>query len=121
MRLRSTAEWQRLLDAADVPNMPANTPADLLHDPHLRATGFVRETEHPSEGRLHSLRSPTRWTGTPLDDEATPAPQLGQHTRDVLAEAGYPADAIEALLRNGACGAHAPIENPASGHDRNPP
>lgn len=104
MRQRSTHEWRQLLDVADVPNMPINTPADLLHDPHLRATGFVRETVHPSEGMLHSLRNPTRWSATPLDDRPAHAPQLGEHTHELLLEAGYSAAAAAALMAGGACG-----------------
>ncbi|WP_347615120.1 CoA transferase, partial [Comamonas thiooxydans] len=60
MRERSTAEWRTLLDAADVPNMPMASPEDLLADPHHAATGFVREIEHPSEGRLRTTANPTQ-------------------------------------------------------------
>lgn len=103
MRTRTTAEWQALLDAADVPNMPANSPADLLNNAQLRATGFLQEREHPSEGRLHVLAHPTRWSATPPSREMAPAPQLGEHTREVLREAGYAPERIEALLAQGAC------------------
>ena len=109
MRTRTTAEWRALLDAADVPNMPMNSPADLLANPQLRATGFVRETLHPSEGPLHTLAHPTRWSATPPAREQTPAPRLGEHTRALLTEAGYPPDRIEALLAQGACRAAEPI------------
>jgi crotonobetainyl-CoA:carnitine CoA-transferase CaiB-like acyl-CoA transferase len=100
MRSRSTAEWQALLDAADIPNMPMNSPQDLLDDPHLQATGFIRDTEHPTEGRLRTPGNPTRWSHTPCT-EAGPAPQLGQHTAQVLREAGYAEHAIQALLAQG--------------------
>ena len=100
MRTRSTADWQALLDAADIPNMPMNSPQDLLDDPHLQATGFIRDTEHPTEGRLRTPGSPTRWSHTPCT-EPTPAPQLGQHTVQVLREAGYAESAIQALLAQG--------------------
>ncbi len=101
MRLRPTAEWRQLLDAADVPNMPMNTPHDLLLDPQLRASGLVREVEHPSEGHLHTTGCPTRWSGTPPPHETRPAPQLGQHTREVLSELGYSAARIDALMTIG--------------------
>ena len=45
---RTTAERQTLLAAADIPNMPMNTPQDLLDDPHLNATGFIRHLDHPT-------------------------------------------------------------------------
>ncbi len=104
MRDRTTVEWQTLLDAADVPNMPMNSPADLLTHPQLRATGFMHDTQHPSEGMLHTMAPPTRWSATPPNREQTPAPQLGQHTRELLTEAGYSALQIDELVAQGICG-----------------
>lgn len=103
MRTRTTAQWRELLDAADVPNMPMNSPADLLASPQLRATGFVQEAVHPTEGSMHALAPPTRWSATPPSRDFAPAPRLGEHTVEVLREAGYPAARIEELLENGAC------------------
>jgi crotonobetainyl-CoA:carnitine CoA-transferase CaiB-like acyl-CoA transferase len=109
LRTRSTAEWQTLLDAADVPNMPMNSPADLLTDPQLRATGLVYDVRHPAEGTMHALAHPTRWSATPPARTQPPAPRLGQHTRALLAEAGYTPAQIDALLAQGACQA---VDNP---------
>ncbi len=103
LRARSTAEWRSLLDAADVPHMPMNSPADLLSDPQLRASGFLHDSVHPTEGPLHTMAHPTRWSGTPPPRNFPPAPQLGQHTRAVLVEAGYTPTQIDALLAQGAC------------------
>lgn len=103
MRLRTTQEWQALLDAADVPNMPMASPASLMQDPHLQATGFVRELEHPSEGRLRTTGNPTQWSGTPLDQQASPAPRLGEHTLQVLAELGLSSEHQSAMLAQKAC------------------
>lgn len=100
MRSRSTAEWQALLSAADIPNMPMNSLDDLLNDPHLQATGFIRDTVHPTEGRLRTPGNPTRWSNTPCVVPA-PAPQLGQHTAQVLREAGYAENVIQAMLQAG--------------------
>lgn len=110
LRTRTTAEWQALLDAADVPNMPMNSPADLLANAQLRATGFVHDTLHPSEGPMHALAHPTRWSATPPARAMPPAPRLGEHTRALLAEAGYAAAQIDNLLTQGAC--RAAGENP---------
>lgn len=103
MRTRTTQEWRALLDTADVPNMPMNSPADLLANPQLRATGFVSDTVHPTEGPMHSLAHPTKWSATPPAPALSPAPQLGQHTREVLQQAGYSPERIQALLEQGAC------------------
>ena len=98
MRTRSTAEWRTLLDKADIPNQPMNSPEDILADPHLRATGFLGEEAHPTEGRLRTMRAPTSWSGTPPATPA-PAPNFGEHTVEVLRDAGYSASEIDAMLR----------------------
>ncbi len=109
MAQRSTAQWRELLDAADVPNMPAHSPEELIEDPHHRATGFIREVEHPTEGRLRMTGCPTRWSGTPPPRETLPAPRLGQHSVAILREAGYANAQIEAMLASGACSAPADV------------
>nr|MDP2190295.1 CoA transferase [Rhodoferax sp.] len=103
MLTRTTAQWRVLLDAADVPNMPMNSPQDLMDDPHLRATGFIRDVDHPSEGRLHTPGHPTRWSATPPAGDTRPAPQLGEHTEAVLHELGYASEQIDAMRASGAC------------------
>lgn len=110
LRTRTTAQWRELLDAADVPNMPMNSPADLLANPQLRATGFVQDTVHPSEGPIHGLAHPTRWSATPPARSIPAAPRLGEHTVDLLREAGYEEGRIAELLASGACRAAAPQE-----------
>lgn len=102
MPQRPTAEWLRLLDEADIPAMPVNTLEDLLTDPHLTATGFFVESDHPSEGRIRTTAPPVRFATSPASLRR-PAPRLGEHTREVLMEAGLNADEIAALVDSGAC------------------
>ncbi|WP_431273163.1 CaiB/BaiF CoA transferase family protein [Variovorax ureilyticus] len=108
MRARTTEAWRALLDAADVPNMSMNSPADLLANPQLRATGFLRDTVHPTEGAMHAMAHPTKWSGTPPARQFTPAPRLGEHTAALLREAGYSQADIDELLASGACAAALP-------------
>lgn len=103
MLTRSTEQWRLLLDKADVPNMPMNSPADLLVNPQLRATGFVTDTVHPTEGSMRVLAHPTKWSATPPAPVVSPAPRLGQHTQELLQQAGYSLDRIRALIELGAC------------------
>lgn len=103
MRERTTAEWRSLLDAADVPNMPMASPADLLVDPHHQATGFIRTVQHPTEGLLKTTGVPTQWSSTPPADTLSPAPQLGEHTTAVLQHVGFSIDEIAAMQASGAC------------------
>jgi crotonobetainyl-CoA:carnitine CoA-transferase CaiB-like acyl-CoA transferase len=58
LRLRPTAEWLQLLEAADIPVMPMHTMETLLDDPHLNAIGFFKMIEHPSAGTIRSMSIP---------------------------------------------------------------
>jgi crotonobetainyl-CoA:carnitine CoA-transferase CaiB-like acyl-CoA transferase len=101
MKKRSTAEWLSLLEAADIPVERMNSLEDILADPHLAATGYFVPIEHPSEGRLRTTAVPSEWSESP-PAYRRPAPRLGEHTREVLAEAGYGEAEIERLLASGA-------------------
>jgi crotonobetainyl-CoA:carnitine CoA-transferase CaiB-like acyl-CoA transferase len=101
MRTRTSAEWLAALTAADIPVMPLNSLEDLLDDPHLNATGFFSTREHPSEGALRTMGVPSRWSESP-PDAPRPAPRLGEHTIEVLKEAGYSPAEITSILRTGA-------------------
>ncbi|HEV3106099.1 MAG TPA: CoA transferase [Trinickia sp.] len=100
MPTRTTAEWQALLDEADIPNQVFNTIDSLIDDPHLRATGFIGEEEHPTEGRMLTLGNPTTWSATPAT-APSPAPGLGEHSAAVLRLAGYTDEQIEEMHRSG--------------------
>jgi crotonobetainyl-CoA:carnitine CoA-transferase CaiB-like acyl-CoA transferase len=95
---QSTAYWLSFFKKADIPAVPLNTLETLLDDPHLEAVGAFAWREHPSEGRLRSLEPPGTWSGTP-PSVRRPAPKLGQHTEEVLAEAGFSATEIQAIIR----------------------
>jgi crotonobetainyl-CoA:carnitine CoA-transferase CaiB-like acyl-CoA transferase len=94
---RTSAEWLRLLMEADIPVTPLNSVDDLIQDPHLAESGFYVATEHPTEGKLRTMAVPGRWSGTP-PAELRPAPRLGEHSVEVLGEAGYTHAEIEAMI-----------------------
>jgi crotonobetainyl-CoA:carnitine CoA-transferase CaiB-like acyl-CoA transferase len=94
---KTTDEWVELFDRLDVPAARYNSIDDLLTDPHLADVGFFRTEEHPSEGRLRRTKLANSFSGGARQDE-THAPRTGEHTREVLAEAGYAASEIDALL-----------------------
>jgi crotonobetainyl-CoA:carnitine CoA-transferase CaiB-like acyl-CoA transferase len=104
MQSRTTAQWRELLEQADIPNMPIDSPADLLVDPHHMATGFIQTYEHPTEGALWHIGNPTKWSNHPqlgrIDavNGLTPAAGLGQHTAKVLRELGYDEATIARML-----------------------
>ncbi|QHE87869.1 CaiB/BaiF CoA transferase family protein [Hydrogenophaga sp. BPS33] len=100
LRTRDTAAWLELFNAADIPAMPLHTPESLVRDPHLQATGFFSFTEHPSEGRIRQMAYPSTWSAS-QPESARPVPRLGEHSQEVLREAGYSDAQIGALLHSG--------------------
>ena len=101
LRQRTTAEWLETFAALDVPAARYNTIEDLLEDPHLGDAGFWVAEDHPTEGRLRRTRVTSRFGGG-MRDEALPAPRMGQHTREVLAEAGFTEAEVGRMLDSGA-------------------
>jgi crotonobetainyl-CoA:carnitine CoA-transferase CaiB-like acyl-CoA transferase len=101
MATRSTQEWIALLEGADIPCMPLHDIDSLTRDPHLAAVGMIREVTHPTEGLMRQIGVPVRLSGTPVAAEQRPAPQLGQHSVEILREAGFCAAAIESLQARG--------------------
>jgi crotonobetainyl-CoA:carnitine CoA-transferase CaiB-like acyl-CoA transferase len=97
---RSSEEWLRELRARDIPCARVNSIGELLDDPHLRATQFFREYDHPTEGRLRDARSPFRLYDEPECDDR-PAPCIGAQGREILAECGYDDAAIARLAEAG--------------------
>jgi crotonobetainyl-CoA:carnitine CoA-transferase CaiB-like acyl-CoA transferase len=83
----STQHWLKLLVEEDIPVMPMLRLDDLRDDPHLQATQAWIDLKHPSEGHLRAFRPPVRMSDTPTGI-TRPAPRLGEHTREVLAEVG---------------------------------
>lgn len=97
---RPTEHWVDLLDQAGVPGGPVLRYDETLQNKQVLARDMVVDLEHPKIGPMKSLGVAPKLSGTPLQVR-TPAPWLGQHTDDVLREAGYDEDAIAALYEEG--------------------
>src|SRR5581483_5780763 len=90
---RTTQEWMRILDDAGVPASPIQTAGEVLDDPQLAALGQMS----PVPGTpLSSPLLPLEFSGAAM--EAGSVPKLGEHTREVLGEAGFSAAEIESLV-----------------------
>ncbi|WP_298233048.1 CoA transferase [uncultured Azohydromonas sp.] len=97
MRTRSTADWLELMNRADIPAAPMLTLDSVVTDPHLEAVGMFQLVEHPTEGVVRQLRPPTQWSESP-PTVRLPAPSLGQHTAEVLREAGVDPAQIDQIV-----------------------
>lgn len=101
LKTKTSAEWLELLRAADIWCGPVYGYADLVDDEQIKHNGTFVEYEHPTEGKVKTPGFPIRFSKTPSTVDRG-APVTGQDTRDVLAEAGYAAEKIEALEKSGA-------------------
>ncbi|OYR12353.1 CaiB/BaiF CoA transferase family protein [Brucella grignonensis] len=101
LKTKTSAEWLELLRAADIWCGPVYGYADLVDDEQIKHNGTFVEYEHPTEGKVKTPGFPIRFSKTPSTVDRG-APVTGQDTRDVLVEAGYAADKIEALEKSGA-------------------
>ncbi|MBI3492041.1 MAG: CoA transferase [Acidobacteria bacterium] len=95
------AHWLDLLEANDIPCGPINDYAQVFADPQVVAREMIVNVDHPTLGPLTTLGSPIKMSGTP-PDVTRRAPMLGEHTDEVLAEAGLSKDEIAALRQSGA-------------------
>lgn len=89
------------LEREDVPCAPVLTRRDMRVHPQVVANGTLVETEHPQAGRLRQARHPARFSKTAPSVRRC-APLLGEHTREILIEAGFSATRISALESSGA-------------------
>ena len=83
-----------------LPIFSANTLESLTQDPQLSAIDFIVEEEHPTEGTTLRLGIPSEWSAT-IPDHQFPAPNLGQHSSEILEELSLSTGDIQALIRCG--------------------
>ena len=100
---RTTAEWEALLLDIDVPHTAFAVLEEVTEQPHLKAVGLFEELDHPTEGKIVQARPATRFSASPAGIHKLP-PRLGEHTCEVLREAGFSDDEIDAMLKANAIG-----------------
>ena len=101
LKTRTTAEWIDRLDAHDVPHAPVLTRGEMIEHPQVKANGIIIEIDHPHAGKLRQTRPPAQFDGTPTEQRFGGA-RLGEHTEEVLKEAGFSDKELEAALASGA-------------------
>jgi crotonobetainyl-CoA:carnitine CoA-transferase CaiB-like acyl-CoA transferase len=103
LRTHTRAHWQAAFDAAGVPAGPVHTIGEALSHPQTLARGMVVELEHPQAGTTHAVGCPIHFSASP-GRSSTPAPLLGQHTREVLRACDLTEQEIDALVAEGVVG-----------------
>ena len=101
--LRSTREWLERMEAIGLPAGPVNDMPAVYADPQVQARGMLVELDHPTAGRIKHIGVPVKLSRTP-GSVRRPAPTLGQHTDEILAEAGLSPAEIGALRADGVIG-----------------
>lgn len=101
LKTKTSAEWLELLRAADIWCGPVYGYGDLVEDEQIRHNGTFVEYEHPTEGKVKTPGFPIKFSKTPSTVDRG-APVTGQHTEEVLKEAGYDDATIASLVAAGA-------------------
>ena len=100
-------EWVEALVAAGVPASRINSVEEALADPQTEARGAIVEHEHPTLGRVRSIRTPLRLADgeTTLERASARGPFRGEHTEEVLVElCGYAPERVRELASDGVFG-----------------
>lgn len=100
---RTAAEWAGPLDACGMVWAAVATLPDLVDDPQARANGVFTAVAHPAVGTFETLAAPFTLSGTP-PRVTSPAPAVGEHTREVFLALGLSDDELDGLLADGVVG-----------------
>ena len=101
LRTKPRAHWLELLRSAGVPAAPVNDLREAFQDPQAEARGAVWTLAHPLPGTLPPPAHPLRFLSRTPAGPGLPPPLLGEHTREVLLEAGYTSEAVADLIQRG--------------------
>ena len=98
---KSSGEWLEVLEECGVPAGPILNVSEVWNDPQIQARNMEVTLDHPTAGKIKNIGLAAKLYSTP-GRITKPAPLLGQHTREVLMNAGYSKKNIETLVDSGA-------------------
>jgi len=98
---RTTKDWLERLGRLDIPSAPIAALEELAEDEHLKAIGFFRRADHPTEGKIVMPDVPVRFDRTAGAIDRL-QPKLGQHSIEILHELGLGEDEIKDMFADGA-------------------
>lgn len=97
----STADLMEAMLGVDIWCGEVKSHLEAAEDEQVRHLGLIQSYEHPKAGSVKTVGPSVRFSETPASIER-PAPMIGEHTRDVLREAGYTDSDIDGLIEAGA-------------------
>lgn len=103
---RKSDDWLKEMRARDIWAGPVYGYEEVINDPQIKHNGTFIEYDHPTEGRIKVPGFPIRFSRTPCEVERG-APLVGEHSREVMREAGLDDGAIETLIESGVVRQHA--------------
>ena len=99
-RTRTQREWLDLLMQEDTCVTAVQSLAEVFADPHVLSRRMLVETTHPKAGRVRQIGVPIKFSETP-GEIRKPAPEIGEHTEEILGELGYTPEEIDRLRKTG--------------------
>lgn len=102
-RTKTYAEWIDILTANKLVWSPVKTPLEVTQDEQAQANDFFVEWDHPKYGKIRVLNNPIKWSKTPAGIQCK-APELGEHTDEILKGFGYSEDNIAKMKEAGIIG-----------------
>jgi formyl-CoA transferase len=102
-RTRTYAEWVEILGKHKLVWSPVCTPLEVTHDPQAIANEFFVEMDLPGQQKIKVLNNPIKLSKTPADIRCR-APELGEHTAELLAKLGYAPEDVARMKQAGVIG-----------------
>lgn len=97
---KTTAEWLDIFQNLDIPAARIASLDEVFNDPHLSAVGLFQQATHPTEGEIVMTQLPLRFSDTKVSIDRM-QPKFGEHSREILREAGYSDSDVRSLFESG--------------------